>query len=539
MKKLTIRFISLLIAASAVVSQGFADAKNQKNQQNDSVQAPSDMADVQKNMTLIMAEQDFNLNPHIASYSSEAQILENLYEGVFSYDPKTLEPVPALAESYKISRNKKRWTLTIRADAKFSTGEKITAARIRQAWLDLLKTPGAPYASLLDCITNANEFRNGKCKDSDVGIIARDDKTLVVNLVTPTSHLSRILCHHAFAAYMNTNPQAYSGAYALSSKTGDTFVLERNKNYWDAKNVRITKITIISSSDLTENTWKFNTGEADWVSNMVSTQLLLNKNSMQISAIFGTEYIFFSCKNSPCTDADFRNALIAAVPWDKLRAGILIPATNFIYPLSGYPLVEGLSDTSIEDAKELMAEARAKLKIPKNQKIKLTFGIAESSERQKMFVETLKAAWAPLGVELVPSVTTEDRYISSIPGWNADIFTYSWIGDFADPLAFLELFRDGSTLNVSNWKNEKYTECLNKAAEETDVQAHYKLLSQAEQILLDDGEVLPVAHSVSLHAIDVNCVGGWYSNPLDIHPYKYLYFKKNPPLPLQTIVLAK
>lgn len=536
MKKLTIRFVSFLFAASAAVWQLSAAPKGQ---QDNAAPTPPDMAEFQKNMTIIMAEQDFNLNPHTASYSSEAQLLENLYEGVFAYDPKTLEPVPALAEKFKISRNKKRWTLTIRDGAKFSTGEKITAAKIRQSWIDLLKTPGAPYASLLDCITNAKEFRNGKCKDADVGIIARDDKTLVINLVTPTSHLSRILCHHAFCAYMNTNPKAFSGSYALVSSTDSTLVFERNKNYWDAKNVRIPRITIISSSDIKENTWKFNTGDADWVSNMVSTPILLNKNSMQVSAVFGTEYIFFSCKNAPCTDADFRNALVAAVPWDKLREGLLIPATNFIYPLSGYPIVEGLSDTSLDDAKELMAEARAKLKIPKNQKIKLTFGIAETSERQKMFVETLKAAWAPLGVELVPSVTTEDRYISSIPGWNADIFTYSWIGDFADPLAFLELFRDGSTLNVSNWKNSKFTECLDKAAEETDGQIHYKLLAQAEQILLDDGEVLPVGHSVSLHAIDLNCVGGWYPNPLDIHPYKYMYFKKNPPLPLHTIVLAE
>ena len=532
MKKLAIRLIPFLIAASAAFSQGFADATERRGNL-------PDMADVQKELTVIMAEQDFNLNPHIASYSSEAQLLANMYEGVFSYDPKTLEPVLALAESYKIARNKKRWTLTIRENAKFSTGEKITAFRIRQSWLDLLKTPGAPYASLLDCIVNAKEFRGGTCAENDVGIIARDNRTLVINLVTPTAHLARILCHHAFAAYISANPKAYSGPYALASQSGDTLVLDKNKHYWDAENVLIPRITILASSDLTENTWKFNTGEADWVSNMVNTPLLLNKNAMHVSAVFGTEYIFFSCKNPPCTDADFRNALIAAVPWETLRAGILIPATTFIYPLAGYPLVEGLTDTSLDDAKELMDAARAKLKIPKNQKISLTFGIAESSERQKMFVQTLKEAWAPLGVELSPSVTTEDRYISSIPGWNADLFTYSWIGDFADPLAFLELFRDGSTLNVSRWKNDTYTDCLDKAAEETDGQTYYKLLSQAEQILLDDGEIMPVAHSVSLHAIDVNCLGGWYSNPLDIHPYKYLYFKKRPPLPLQTIVRAQ
>ena len=531
MKKLIL--LQLLILFGSVFV--FADGPKQ----SDGSQSNNEIADVQKDFTVVMAYQNFNFDPHTSSYSSEAQILNSLYDGLFAYDPKTVDPIPALAEKYKISRDKKRWTITLRDNAKFSSGEKITAQKIRQAWIDLLKTPGAPYASLLDCIKNAENFRNGKCTESEVGIIARDDKTLVIHLLTPTAHLSRILCHHAFAACIHGNQKVFSGAYTLVSKSEDKIVLEKNKNYWDANNVHIPRITILVSSDLPENTWKFNTGSANWVASMVDTKLVLNKNSIRISAVFGTEYIFFSCKKGPCTDPDFRNALVEAVPWDKLRAGILIPATTLVYPLAGYPMVEGLTDTSIDDAKEMMADARAKLNIPKNEKIKITIGVAKTSERQMMFAETLKEAWAPLGVELSPSVTTEDRYVDSIPGWDADLFVYSWIGDFADPLAFLELFREGSTLNVSNWKNDKFTELLNQAAEETDVQSHYKLLSKAEQLLLDDAAIMPVAHSVSLHAIDLNTIGGWYINPMDIHPYKYIYFKKNPLPMVQNIVMAK
>ena len=37
------------------------------------------------------------------------------------------------------------------------------------------------------------------------------------------------------------------------------------------------------------------------------------------------------------------------------------------------------------------------------------------------------------------------RYLESIPSWDADLFSYTWIGGFVDPLAFLELFRSTST----------------------------------------------------------------------------------------------
>ncbi|MDE6774502.1 MAG: hypothetical protein K2J14_07750, partial [Treponemataceae bacterium] len=47
----------------------------------------------QRNFVMLVAKHDYDLHPHRANYSSEAQVLSGLYEGLFSYDPKTLEPV--------------------------------------------------------------------------------------------------------------------------------------------------------------------------------------------------------------------------------------------------------------------------------------------------------------------------------------------------------------------------------------------------------------------------------------------------------------
>ncbi|MBQ0050488.1 MAG: peptide ABC transporter substrate-binding protein [Treponema sp.] len=483
---------------------------------------------LQRNFNIQMASQNWNLDPHTAAYSSEAQILDSLYEGLFSYHPKTLDPVPAIAKSFKISRDKKRWTFTIREDAKFSNGEAINAFTVRNCWIELLKNQGAPYASLLDCIKNAEDFRNGKCSESDVGISARDDKTLVVSLRTPTAHLSKILCHHAFSVCRTAGgEEAFSGAFKIKERTEASLVLEKNPEYWDEKNVHLPQITISSSSDISENAWIFNTGRTDWVSGMVDTAKLINKNAVRISAIFGTEYLFFSCKNRPWNNAEFRNALLSAVPWSALRKQSLVQATTLIYPLAGYPAVEGLTDTSPEDALEMMKDARKALGYTENEKISITFGVSMTSERQQKQAELLKEAWEPLGVELKIQTTPEDRYIDSIPGWNADLFTYSWIGDFADPLAFLELFRGNSTLNQTKWNSEKFNKLLEEASNTTDNMEHYKLLSQAEQLLLDEGVILPVSHSISLHAVNLNNVGGWFVNALDIHPFKYLYIKED------------
>ena len=103
---------------------------------------------------------------------------------------------------------------------------------------------------------------------------------------------------------------------------------------------------------------------------------------------------------------------------------------------------------------------------------------------------------------------------------------YSWIGDYADPMAFLELFRSGSTLNHSRYSNSLFDGLLNKAATTIDVSERYKILGQAEEKLLSDAVLIPIYHQVSLNIIDTDCIGGWSPNALDIHPLKYLFVKK-------------
>lgn len=490
----------------------------------------------QREFVLVAANHSYDLNPHSANYTTEAQLLSALYEGLCSYDPKTLDPVPALAESYKLSRNKKRWTFTLRDGATFSDGSAITAENVRQSWLRLLSTPNAPYASLLDCIAGAEAFRTGKTDAATVGITARGERTLVVELSTPTAHLPRILCHHAFsvlppstisadASVESNEGGVYSGAFTLAQADETGFCFVKNERYWDAENVALPSIRVVLSDELRENAFRFNAGEVDWILSMVDTKVLLNPAAVRIAAEFGTEYLFFTAKTAPWDSADFRNALIAAVPWNELRKGVLVQASTLVYPLAGYPGVEGLDDTSADEALDLMADARRAAGIDSRETLHIVFGISASNERMKGMAELLKAAWEPLGVELTVQTTTEDRYLHSIPHWNADLFSYSWIGDFADPTAFLELFRSGSTLNQTKWYNERFEQLLQEASETTDASEHYKLLSKAEQVLLDDGVILPVSHPVSLHAINPYAVGGWYTNALDIHPFKYLYLK--------------
>ncbi len=128
--------------------------------------------ELQKEFIIVDSVQNYDLNPHTATYASEAQLLTGLYEGLFSYDPKTLEPLSAISETHLVSEDKLVWTFSIRKEVKFSNGDPITADTIRNSWLSLLDPEKkAPYASLLDCIAGAEAYRTGAAGPDGAGNI--------------------------------------------------------------------------------------------------------------------------------------------------------------------------------------------------------------------------------------------------------------------------------------------------------------------------------------------------------------------------------
>ena len=99
------------------------------------------------------------LHPHVSYNADEAQLLTALCEGLFIYDPLTLEPIGGIAESWKVTGGR-TWRFNIRENAKFENGDAITAYTFKEAWLNLLSPElNCPYASLLDCIDCVADWR--------------------------------------------------------------------------------------------------------------------------------------------------------------------------------------------------------------------------------------------------------------------------------------------------------------------------------------------------------------------------------------------
>lgn len=477
---------------------------------------------IQRELVIFHSMANLNLDPHTSAYVSEAQVLNGVYEGLFSYNAATLEPDNALAQDFRISRDKLRWTFTIRQGAKTSSGKEINAQTIKDSWLDLISNKGAYYSSLLDVIKGAREYRLEGGKREDVAIYASDSK-LSVELVKPTSHFNKILCHHAFAAVPQDS--SASGAYYIESSTPFKLVLKKNPNYWNAEQTHIPSIAIHFTDDMDAQAHAFNTGAADWIDGAGEIKKILDKQAIQLSAEFGTEYLFFKNDSPLWSRPDFRNAVLTAIPWKQLRDGSMFPAETLVCPSAGYTSPEGLNYTDIEEAKMMLDAAKQKAGVT-DQKIQLVFAIPDT-EYISNRAELLRGSLEEIGVELATVKIPLQFYLTSIATTKADLFLYTWVGDFSDPLAFLELFKGNSSMNDSRWKDETFDALLDQASYTTDSKERNSLLAKAEDILLASGEVIPISHPVTCNIIDLNSVGGWVANAMDIHPFKALHFKKS------------
>ena len=467
--------------------------------------------------------------------ASEAQIYTAIYEGLFSYNPFTLVPVPAAAASWQISEDKKVWTFTIRQNARYWNGDSLRAEDFRAAWLSMLDPKNeTPYSSLFDIIEGAKDYRLGNNTDpSSVGISVQGDKTLIVRLNAPASFFPSMLCHHSFSPIHpsllnsdNWSAPVSNGPYYITNMTAKKITMVKNNLYWDADRVSILKLNIYFTDDGEESAAMWNSGEARWIAGTVEIESLNDRSGIMVNPMFATHYYYIR-SIGPWKDHRLRRALTLALPWKEMRDFYYLPSKTLIFPISGYPEVKGIEEGgNTEEAQRLLEEAG----YPKGVGLpEIVIRITPSEDADRI-AKHMAAAWMGLGIPVKLDVVPFSRYFNSLKQDNYTIGSITWIGDFADPYTFLQMWRRDSNLNDAMHDDEDFEELMERSMyEEGD--ERFKILAEAEQLLLERGAALPLCYSPALNIVDTDEIEGWFPNAMDIHPFKYLRFKTIKPLP--------
>jgi peptide/nickel transport system substrate-binding protein/oligopeptide transport system substrate-binding protein len=449
-----------------------------------------------------------------------------------------------------LSEDKKQWTFTIRQTARFSNGDTVRAEDFRAAWISLLE-PGrdSPYSSLFDVIEGARDFRNGVERDpAKVGIIATGLKTLVVKLNSPASFFPAMLCHHSFSPIhpsmlnkdswsptgaANWTPPVSNGPFRIDKMDNDGIVMLKNNMYWDRNRVSLNKVIIKFTDTAEEAAHLWNSGEGRWIAGDVDLDALTDRSGIQVNVMFATHYYYIRSEDRPWNDYRIRRAMVLVLPWEEIRQAYYLPAETLIFPITGYPKVQGITEANYGEAERLMTEAgyAGGAGMPE-----LVIRLTPSSEAARVGSLMARAWRDNLGLNVRVEIVPYERYFTAMKERGYIIGSSTWIGDFADPYTFLQMWRRDSNLNDARHYDAEYEALIEKSMLE-EGEVRLTTLAQAEKLLLDRGVVLPIYHSPAVNIVDTGELDGWYPNALDIHPFKYISFKAFRPLP--GVALAK
>jgi len=491
-----------------------------------------------------------DLDPHLATQSGSYHVLSALFEGLVAEDPVDLHPVPGVAERWEMSADSLTYTFFLRADAKWSNGDPVTARDFIASWRRIL-TPalGAENANLLYVIQGAEAFHKGLTGFDQVGLAAPDARTLRVTLEHPALYFLPLLNHPAFfpvhlptvvkygSATQRGNAWAEpghlvgNGPYVLAKwRRGQEIVVERSTTYWDALNVRLSAIHFHTLDSVDAEERAFRAGQLHLTDALPPDRIAAYRRDapelLRIDPLLGTYFYRLNVTRPGLNDPRVRRALALAVDRDAIVARILHggqqPAHAFTPPgTAGYTPAAGIP-TDFAEARRLLAEAG----YPGGRDLPPLELLFNSSETHRVIGEAVQEMWhKELGVE-VRLLNQENSSIGEARrAGNFQILRSVWIADYADPASFLDIWRSDSGNNFTGWSSSAYDGLLFAAARTTDPAARNAFFQQAEALLLEAVPFIPIYHYTHVFLCQPS-VQGWHPTSLDHHPYKHVWLEE-------------
>ena len=517
--------------------------------------APRETAVTQGNRAQILHQgigaEPEDLDPHLTQFNAHFNVAMALGEGLVGYDPHDLHPVPGVAERWEISRDGLVFTLHLRANARWSNGDPVTAADfVFSARRMLSPALGSPYRYYYDDVRGAKEFSASAAPDfSTVGIRALDDRTLRIELAHPAPYLLFLLGHWSWYPVHRATVEKYgrfnqpysgwtkpgrfvgNGPFTLADwKPGQVIIVKKNPLYWDAARVRLAEIDFhfIENADTEERA--FRSGQLHITESVPGSKLphyaAASASPLVIAQFFSTYSYAFNVTRPPFSDARVRRAFSLAI--DRARvvasqpASGIRPAFSFVPPSTSYTY-DGDARLRFDpvEARRLLAEAG----FPDGRNFPPVELSTNTNLRHQELAEVVQEMWQQnLGVRVTIANKEGKVFYDDRLGGRFQIARSGWVGDYIDPFAFLTVYLTGGGQNEARYANPDYDRLALAAARTLDEPTRLARYRDAETVLLRDLPIVPVFYDTIAHLVNP-AVHGRFPNLLDFHPYQGIWLE--------------
>ncbi len=486
------------------------------------------------------------LDPHIVSGVLESNILRTLLEGLITNHPSDDAATPGGAALEVVpDETATVWTAHLRPDGKWSDGHPVTAHDFAFSYERIL-TPelGAKYAEMLYFLEGAEAFNKGETDDfSTVGVEIVDDLTFRLTLRGPTPYFREILKHYTWTAVpkhvvlrhgtigQRGNPWSKlgnfvgNGPFQLKSwRRTDHLEVERNPHYWNAENVTLNGVRFLAITNTYTESRMFRDGQLHTTYSAPPEVVDYFKKEapelLRQEPYVGTVFYRFNTTRKPLDDPRVRHALSLAVDRAALGDNVFrgFPKAEAITPpMENYEPPRKLGHDP-DKARALLAEAG----FPDGKDFPRLKLLIASRETAATLAQAIQAMWRrELGIEIEIENKEWTAYLAAQYELDYDIAHAGWIGDYLDPLTFLEMWTPDNGNNNTGWANPEFVDILQRSFQEADPETRYELLYQAEEVLLEDLPVAPLAWWARNYLLHPS-VENWNPLLLANNPYQYV-----------------
>ena len=501
--------------------------------------------------TLLVGNQNepATLDPHLYDAATDFNIIGALFEGLTTYDEKTATPAPGVAERWEISSDGLTYLFRLRANTRWSNGDRLTARDFAYSFERFL-TPalGNTYAYYLFPIRGAEAFSTGQNKNfTGVGVEVIDDVTLRLTLAHPAPYLLGVLAttvlpvHRASIEQVGRSDDRASpwarpgklvgnGAFTLTEwRPNARIVVTKNPHYWGATANRIERVIFYPTEKADIEELDFRAGQLHISFSLPSSKIASYRQQapakLRIDPMLHLYMINFNATKPPLDQPKVRRALALALDRSAIAqtvfAGARLPAHTLVPPnCGGYAGPAGQSE-DFAAARVLLAEAG----FPGGRGFPTLPMQVLNDDKLPRVAETIQAMWRrELGVQITIEPYEQKTWIQNQQTLSHTLSLRGWTWDYPDPINLLETFHTSNGSNVFGWSNRAYDALLDQAALTTAPAARFALLQKAEALMLEDAACAPLVFGARTYLIHP-AVKNWEPSPLGIHRYQLLELK--------------
>ena len=311
----------------------------------------------------------------------------------------------------------------------------------------------------------------------------------------------------------------------------------KSDQYWDKDAVKLDKVIYYPTEDQGGELKRYRADELDWTYEIPNDQIKWLRDNLadelKIGPYLGTYYYGFNLTQPPFKDnPKLAKALSLAIDRDTLVEKVTgvgeVAAYGIVPPgMNAYenyvPDYAKLSQAErLDMAKKLYEEAG----YGKDKPLKVDI-MYNTNENHRKIAVAVSAMWKQnLGVET--SLTNHEWkvYLQTRKEKKAtQVFRAGWIGDYADPNTFLELFTSASGMNDVGYASEKFDDLIKQSGQEQDVAKRMAILREAEQTFIEDYALAPIYSYVTKRLVKP-WVKGYTPNVMDHVRSQYLWIEK-------------